>query len=281
MSGVLREPIVHFAIIAVLIFVYFGVVSGAAPMSDDGKSITVSENQILRSATQFQTARNRPATRQELESLMDWWTREEIMVREARALGLDRNDVVIRDRLRQKMEFLTSSAAQGMTPDEAVLQTYFETNKGTYEIAGRIAFEQVFLGETVDQAAVETTLAELNNGGDPTLSGEPTLLPYSVPLSLPVQVDGGFGSGFFDRVSTSDTARWTGPVQSAYGWHLVRLTDQTPPGLPNLSEIRDTVLANWRRAQAEHLLDAQFELMLARYDVTFPEGDWTGRALAK
>lgn len=281
MPSILREPVIHFSILAVVLFGYFKLTADATPINDDTGIIVVDERDVEQLATQFQSVWKRPPTRPEIERLVDSYIREEVLVRSALELGLDQGDAAIRNRLRQKMQFLTDSAARAMEPETEVLQKHLDANPERFEVQGRIAFEQVLLGDNPTEAEVQATLKNLMEGQDPATLGQGSLLPVRIPLSQETQVDGGFGRGFFKVANDLPQGDWSGPLRSGFGLHLVRVTALEPAVLPELEQVRDKVLFDWRREQAEVLAEAQFEALKAGYQVERPDPDMLDKVVAE
>jgi hypothetical protein len=203
--------------------------------------------------------------------LVDNFVREEILVREAVALGLDRDDTVIRRRLRQKMEFLTDSAAAMIEATDEELRAHYAANIERFMAPAQMGFHQVFLGEAVAEADVETAKAALLAGSDPADVGARTLLPFEVPVSVSTAIDGTFGKGFFEQVAELDPGKWVGPVRSGFGIHIVRVTKHINASEPPLEAIREAVLRDWTRQRAEEIGEKQYERLLSRYQVTYPD----------
>ncbi|GAB5438044.1 peptidyl-prolyl cis-trans isomerase [Falsiruegeria mediterranea] len=273
MPRILREPIVHFGLLAVALFVYFQAVAEPEPEVVDDNIIEVSIADATLLVEQYTQAWRRPPTREELDGLIQTRIREEALVREAQALGLERGDAVIRNRLRQKMQFLTDSAAQALSPEPSVLQAHLEANVDLFEKPGTLAFDQVFLGENPSVEEVNAALSALHGGADPLLMGQVSMLPPQVPASVPVQIDGGFGRGFAATLSSLPKGEWGGPVRSGFGIHLIRVIEAEPPRLPDLAEVEDKVLFDWRRQQASALSEAQVKALLTAYAVETPSED--------
>jgi hypothetical protein len=266
----LREPLLHFFAFGGLIFLFYTAVSGPAPEPVD--TIVIAPERIQQLATGFQGVWQRPPSSDELRALVDDFVREEIYYREALALGLDRNDTVIRRRLRQKMEFLTDTGADLFEPSTEELEVYLAANEQTYRREPRLAFEQVFLGEAPAPARIEASLDafQADPAADPSQWGERTLLPAQLDLSPPDAVDGVFGKGFFDRLAKIPRGVWAGPVESAYGIHLVRITDSLPARMPALEEVHDAVLRDWKAAKALELRERYYARLLERYVIKLP-----------
>jgi hypothetical protein len=265
------EPLLHFLVIGIAIFLLFATLDDQ-PAVQSVEQIVVGENQAVRLAEQFAAVWRRPPTVDELSGLIDEQIREEVYVREALALNLDRDDAVIRQRLRQKMMFLTDSAVAGLEPDQAELRAFFEAAEpGRFTPPPRIAFRQVFLGEAPRDAAVARLEDSLATGADPALLGVPTLLPAEMPLAAPATVDGTFGPGFFERLTGLPVGTWEGPLPSSYGLHLVHVDRIERAERPPFETVRERVLTEWRGERAAELADAAFERMRARYEISRPD----------
>lgn len=259
---VLGEPLLHFLLIGLVVFaLYPGDPRTEAGTGEQVIHVTPALEAGL--AGQFEAVWRRPPTESELAGLIDDFVREEVYYREALALGLDRDDTVIRRRLRQKMEFLSEAGAGSLAPEEATLRSHLEAHPDRFAERGRVTFRQMFLGET-DAARV---LAALADGGDPDELGSRTMLPPAMDAAVRTSVDGAFGGGFFDAVAALEPGGWRGPVMSAYGAHLVFLDAYLPPSVPPLEAVRSAVEEDWRREAAEDLRETQYEALRSRYEV--------------
>ncbi len=273
----LREPLLHFLAIGGLIFVLFAAMSEPGPEPTD--TIVVGPERIERLAKGFQAVWRRPPTDDELRAIIDDFVREEVYYREALTLGLDRNDTVVRRRLRQKMEFLTDSGAELLEPAAGELEAYLAANEQTFRVGPRLAFEQIYLGETPDPESITRSLSALQSDPltDRSALGERTLLPAQLSLSPPEAVDGVFGKGFFERLAELTPRVWAGPVGSAYGVHLVRIGESLAGRTPPLEEIRDNVLRDWKAAKGRELRELHYARLRGRFIVEIRRAD-TGTA---
>jgi len=266
LARLLREPLLHVVLIGGMLFALFAWVNDA-PVAEPPDQILATTADAGRLAEQFQAVWRRPPTLDELAALLDDHVQEEVYVREAMALGLDRDDAVIRQRLRQKMMFLAQSAVEALEPDDEELRAYFIANTERFTPAPRLAFRQVFLGEAGDPFQAEALLQRLRSGADPSELGEPTLLPQAMPLAAPPTVDGTFGPGFFAAVAALPTDAWAGPIASSFGSHLIRLEQLALAELPPFESMRDKVLLDWRGERADALGEQAFARMRAAYAV--------------
>ncbi|NRA99949.1 MAG: peptidyl-prolyl cis-trans isomerase [Rhodobacteraceae bacterium] len=269
MLRLLREPLVQFLGIGVLIFALYAAFAPDTPAPTDETTITIDLPTVERLAEQYRTVWRRDPTAEELDGLINAAIREEILVRQALGLSMDQNDAVIRQRLAQKMQFLLESASGAEAIDEAALVAFYQENADRYEQPARVAFEQVFLGETPDEAVIAEALSTLRAGNSPETPR--TLLPPSMPLSQEAQVDGLFGRDVFAAVNELPLNQWAGPVQSGFGTHLILVTEKLDPTLPPLDDIRERVETEWRAARSVEMANQAYDQIAAQYTIIRPD----------
>jgi hypothetical protein len=263
----LREPLLHFIVIGGLFFLIYTAVNDTFDISTDTNFIT--PERIDQIETIFTGVWNRKPTDEELDNLIKEEVRSEVYYRDALALGLDKNDAIVRRRLRQKMEFLTDTGIYLQEPSPGELETYFAANEQVYKNEPRLAFEQVYLGESPPEDSVSQTLKMLRSESavDPSTLGQHTLLPAQLKMSQPGAIDSVFGKGFYSQIAVLAPGEWVGPVTSTYGIHLIRTLDGEPARMPPLEEIRDFVLQDWRSAKAEENRQQDYAKRRSRYTV--------------
>lgn len=274
---VLREPLTHFIGLALAIFLLYGVVNrSVVPEADE---IIVTSAKIEQLGGLFTKTWQRPPSAQELKGLIDDYVKEEIYNREALLLGLDKDDTVIRRRLRQKMEFLVDAEVDALTPTDAELEAYLKTNGDQFRIAPMMAFEQIYLspakrGDRID-ADAQAMLDEVrgNAQADPEMLGDRTLLPSTFPLTVKATINQTYGGTFSDELEKVPVNQWSGPVPSSYGLHLVRVIERMEGRNPVLSEVRDAVAREWSNAKRNALEGERIEALLKRYKVTIESSD--------
>ncbi len=263
----LREPLLHFFALGALIFAIYANLDVRNEASPD--VIFISATQIDRLATQFTSTWRRPPTDEELDHLIDEYVREEVYSREALTLGLDQNDAVVRQRMRQKIEFLADTGAQMLEPTADELQTYLATNDEKYNLKQLRALEQIFLGQTPNEDDITRELQALN--ADPTRNtsalGKPSMLPAELRLSLPQAIDSVYGNGFFAQIENFPVGQWSGPVVSAYGVHLVRVLDTQGARALSSEEMRATVLRDWQAGKAIELRELDYLARRERFTI--------------
>ena len=269
----LREPLFHFIAIGGLIFVVYTAVDDTCEAPAD--VIVITPERIDQLAAGFNAVWTRMPTDDELNALIDEEVREEVYYRGALALGLDRDDAIVRRRMRQKMEFLLDTGAYLREPAAGELEAYFADNEDFYRKGLRLAFEQVYLGEAPEKKTIASSLDALLSDpqSDPSTLGESSLLPPRLGLSPQNAVDGVFGRGLFDLILELPPGEWAGPIASAYGVHLVRILDRLPARTPPLEEIRDTVLRNWMEAKTREIRELDYTERRKNFIVDIRRGD--------
>ena len=269
----LREPLLHFVVLGGMIYLVFVAVSGARKAPID--HIVVTPQRIDQLAAQFSSVWKRAPTRDELSALIEGDIREEVYYRDALALGLDRNDAIVRRRLRQKMEFLTDTGAYLQEPSADELDAYLAANEKAYRHGPRLAFEQIYLGKSPTPDSIARSMSALRSTPsiDPSTLGERTLLPAQLGLSLPNAVDGTFGKGLFQRIAKFSPDMWSGPVQSGYGFHLVRIVSRQNARTPKLDDVRAAVLRDWKSAKAKELRERDYATRRKRFVVEIRRRD--------
>lgn len=267
LKRLLREPLLHFIAIGFLFFLIYSAANDSG--ENPGDIIHITPQRVNQIAAGFNGVWNRMPTDEELDNLIEEEIRLEVYYRDALALGLDKNDAVVRRRLRQKMEFLTDTGVYLKEPSAGELESYFAANEPAYRSEPRLAFEQIYFGEVATKDIILGTLKTLLS--EPTMDvstlGQRTLLPAQLKLSRPDAIDSVFGKGFYSQLAELEPGVWGGPVISAYGTHLVRSLDGLPASLPPLEEIRDTVLKDWKSAKAKEYRDQDYAERRGRYIV--------------
>jgi hypothetical protein len=272
----LREPLLHFLLLGAGLFLAYSLMPRTAG-SQTGK-IVVTEGQVENMVAGFAKTWQRPPTAQELAGLVNDRVREEVYYREALALGLDKDDTVIRRRLRQKMEFVSEDiAAQGQPTDDE-LNAYLRAHPESFRTQQLFTFSQVYLDPLKHGGNlardVAQLLAQLGQGGvkiDPASLGDALMLEHSYAGVAGSEVASQFGDGFAAALGTLAPGKWQGPVESGYGVHLVLLSQRTDATLPALAEVRDAVVREWTNARRLETNEKFFQELLKHYTVTIEQ----------
>lgn len=287
-----REPLVHFlaagaALFAVLSF------AGAGSVEDADATTIVVDRRALLNFMQYRSNAFEPEafgavldsmTDEERQRLIDAYVEEEALYREAAALGLEQSDYIIRQRMVQKVEFLLGDVAfADSSIDEAELRAYYEANPESYVILPSLTFTHVFFdteqrGEEEADAAARALLARLREEGagfnDATEEGDrfPFLRNY-VERTFNYVADH-FGEEF--AAALADVAPqdgWSGPFRSAYGLHLVLVSQRTERSIAPLEDVRERVEADFLRDRSNAALAEIKRAVRERYTVEIADLD--------
>ncbi len=206
--------------------------------------------------------------------MIDDYVREEAAVREAMATGLDRDDTIIRRRLKQKVDFLAEDRVDSSPPTEADLAAWLAAHPGSYRVEERIALRQVCLtpekrgglARAEDAArAVAAALEKKSSVAAP--AGDSLLLPPEMPLASRSEIARVFGSDFAEAVVRIPPGHWTAPVPSAFGVHAVLVTDKVPARAPALADVRPAVERDVAADRRKRELEALYARLLAKTTV--------------
>lgn len=268
----LREPLLHFLLLGLAIFGAFEVFG---PEEQPQSAIVVTQGIIDAQVEGFSRTWLRQPTPQEIDDLIREYVREEVYYREGIALGLDRDDTVIRRRLRQKLEFVAESQGESVAPTDDQLRAYLGAHQDQYRTDERLSFLQVYLNPERRGAALaedmERLLAELRAGApdlDPAEFGDATMLERVFDKAAARDVAAQFGAEFAEQVAKLPVGQWQGPVQSAYGMHAVLLRERTEGRAPQLDEVREAVRRDWLNEQRIAADETYYQSLLQRYTVT-------------
>jgi PPIC-type PPIASE domain len=269
--GLLREPLLQFILLGAALFGVFHLVDRKKAEAPD--RIVISSARIATLADGFARTWRRPPGQEELQGLIDDYIRDEVFYREGRAAGLDRDDVIIRRRVRQKMEFLAEDIS-APEPSEDELAAFLKSNPERFRTEDRLTFRQVFLSAThhtntmdSDSKRVASELARVPADVDTAVLGDPFLLGEEFKAVSRNDVAGIFGDGFAKGLSAMEPGRWLGPIASSFGQHFVYISERIKGGIPPPDTVREAVLREWsnaRRLEAEQTLYASLR---ERYEI--------------
>ena len=283
-NDIAREPLVQFLVLGAAIFIAydrFGESTDSATAE-----IVVSVGHIERMSQTWRKTRMRPPTQSELENLVADYIREEIYYREAVALGLDRDNAVIRRHLRQKMEFLTDDIASRAEPGDDELRDFLANNPGRFQEDAKLAFRHLFFstdrrGSRAESDAYDALqqLGAITSFDDARAASDPFPFPQSFEDVAQRDIASMFGAHFADGLLGVDPGKWSGPISSAYGVHLVIVDRREDPRLPALDQIRDAVVREWRESRRQQANEDFYARLRSRYRVVVERPEWLDREL--
>lgn len=274
--AVLREPVVLFLAAGAGLFLVWTAKGDRTPATSEQIFVGAATIQTL--AENWTRVRLRPPTAEELAGLVDDHVREEVYYREALALGLDRDDTIIRRRLRQKLEFLSADLGGLAQPSDEQLRQYLAEHPDPFRRETRLTWTHVFLSPRRAGAAgpdaVQRLLVALNGPGGGRVAqeaGDPFLLPFDFDAVATADVARLFGDAFAGALATLEPGRWQGPIASGYGAHLVLVRQRVPGSVPALEEVRDAVRREWQSQARRDANEAVYQKLRGRYRVVLEE----------
>ena len=274
-----REPLLHFLLSGLALFVVYDVWNRAAGPHERSNRIELTADDLRQIGFAWVAQGRAAPSPEEMRVLADARVREEILYREALALGLDKDDTIVRRRLAQKMEFLFEDVARLREPAPDELRKWFEAHAEQFTLPGRVTFRHLYFSPDRRGARARDDAA----GTLAQLAGKPRDVP-----GVPVLADAFMFQDYYGDRSSEDVAKtfgpgfaralfrlapgaWAGPIESGYGWHLVWVESLTPARVPAFEEVEPGVKTGWIEEQRARIREEAFEAMRARYEVVLPK----------
>jgi len=271
MSKWLKEPLLHFLLLGGLVFIVYDLLAGRGGAPGE---IFISRGQQENLLNTFGRTWQRPPTPEEYRGLLRDYVRQEIAYREARAMGLDEDDIVIRRRLRQKLELLAEDVAALAAPTDDQLQAYLDRNADDFRIEPRLTLRQVYFsrdrrGTAAGQDA-ETLLQRIGTDGpdgDFGQFGDPLPLPERIEDLRESEIARMFGRTFVEGLQGLEPGRWAGPVESGFGLHLVFIESREAGRAPELADVHDAVQREWLSERRREAVDTLYQRLAENYSI--------------
>jgi peptidyl-prolyl cis-trans isomerase C len=272
---ILSEPLLHFFVVGALVFGGYRFFNPEPERAADPQRIELTENDIQQLAISWLAQGRPPPSSDELRSLVDQKVTEEILSREAVALGLDQDDQIIKRRLAQKMDFLAADLAALEEPTDAQLADWYSKHSDRFALPPHASYRHLYFspdkrGPAVHEDAAAALAALVGKPADApegqTLA-DPFMLRNLYGDSTPAQTAKEFGPTFAETLFGLKPGAWQGPVQSGYGWHLVWVESIEPGRVPLYEEVKPDVKAAWLDARYQEVKRTSLEEMRSRYTV--------------
>ena len=266
----LKEPLLHFTLAGALLFGGYAWVNRGAETSLPDEPIRMGEGEVRWLRETFAAQWRRSPTAEEMKGLLATLTEEEMLAREARALGLDQHDTIVRRRLAQKLSFLIEDTSRIVDPTDDELRRFHGEHAERYQTDPRITFRQVFFSpqrRSAAEADAAAALIRVSAAGVP-VEGDPMLLDDRYEDIDRPAVTSLFGPDFAQAVFAASPSSWSGPVKSAYGLHLVHLTHLRPGEARPFEDVREAVANDWRRERERETKAAYLLRLRDKYRIT-------------
>ena len=252
----------HFVLIGVALF---GAYRWVSPRDSGGGRIVITQGVVDDLVAQHVAARGREPSTTEMNHLIESYVRDEVLYREGVRLGLERDDIVVKRRVRQKIEMIAEEDAATRAPTDADLSAYLGANPARFVEPAVLTFEQVFLGESRPGPGVRHVVARA------------TLLPRRQTRTPADLVAREFGGSFAAALEKAPLGEWVGPIDSSFGAHYVRVSDRTPAAAPPLAAVRDHVVREWENERRQRARNDAYTKMRGEYQVSIETAPATGR----
>lgn len=276
--SVARDPLMHFIVLGFLMFGAYQVLEPETDRAGPPTEIRFTVDDLAQLVIGFEAQWNRPPTQAEFNAVLEDRVRQDILYREALALGLDKEDTIVKRRMAQKMQFLAEDVAAAREPTDDELRAWFADNAELFAMPARVSFRHIYFSPDrrgpearADAAAALGALVMrpvLVSAASPP--GDPFMFQdYYAERAVPA-IARDFGPDFAQAVAALPPGSWQGPVQSGYGWHLVYVEAVVPGRVPDFGEIANEVKTAWLgERKAEAWRDA-YEQMRAGYTIVLP-----------
>ncbi len=274
-SALIKEPLVHFLLIGMALFIGYSFFTPATAESTSARiELTADDVKLLQVTWMAQW--QRPPTPDEMRGLIETRVRQEVLYREALTMGLDQNDEIIKRRLAQKMEFLAEDVSAIGTPQPEELKAWFEQNSAKFALPGRLTFRHLYFspdqrGQQAKRDAEQALQSLSATTGVAGVGDRFVDQNYFADVSAD-QVTRVFGTAFSESLFKMKSSQsWQGPVESGLGWHLVLIETSTPGRIPSFEEIDPEQLkSEWTTEKREETKRKAFADIRKRYEIVLP-----------
>lgn len=258
----------HFFLLGLILFIVYAQV---APAKENSQRIVISHALQVELIRQFETIWQRPPSQQEQIGLIDNYLQDEILYREGLALGLDKNDIIIKRRLRQKLEVIIEEQDSSNISSDQQLMTFMQDNAALFLQPAQISFEQIIFNPDDFKAQLSEVLGAakiaLKQGAEPGELGSKTTLTKKFELQSTDYIKRDFGEEFLQATQNQNIGEWQGPVKSPYGIHLLRVNQRIDSYLPALQQVRQQVVREWESQRRQQSSIDNFARMKQNYEV--------------
>lgn len=266
---VLREPLVHFIFLSLAIFAVYHLMNTNRQTAE--QTIVVTSSDLERLSLLYTAETNTQPTQQDMQAIVKDYVHQEALAREARRLGMADHDTVVQRRLVQKMMFMLSDVSKIERPSDAVLEDWLEANPEKFAEPTLLSFDHVFFSSKTD-ARIDDVRSNLNEVSQSEWRdlGDPFMLQRSYSYLTQTDIARLFGQKFSETITMfapEEDGVWMGPISSALGTHLVRITNRTSGRMPLLSEVKPAVMQDWQEYQKRKKTTEEIAEIVGQYDI--------------
>ena len=271
MRKLLREPLVHFLLLGLALFLIHGLVSSK---ENEGETIIIDDYDVNNIIASWEMQWKRLPTDDELKNLIQQNIKQEIFYQEALKMNLDHNDEIIKRRLSQKMQFLSSDIASMNEPNEEEINSFYKDNLANYMSPNEYEMYQLIYSpdyHTNPKLKAEQNLTEIS-GTNPEMaknSGDKMPFPFYFESVNDHELNRQLGSNFTQSLENLETDQWTGPIKSGFGYHLVYLVERKETSPIPLQEVKNEVIRDFEYENQRKMDEMIFDEFRKNYSIEF------------
>jgi hypothetical protein len=274
----LREPLLHFLLIGAVLFGIYSYMNRGRMGIESSKQIAVTLDDLRVMEGYFESQWHRQPTPVEFQALVEDKIHEEVLYREGLAMGLDKDDTIVKRRMAQKMQFLAEDVTAAHEPSTTELKAWFDKNTQKFALPGRYSFRHIYFSPDKRGKNAEADAAQALG----RISGQPENSTLAAALGdnfmfqdyygdrAPSAIAKEFGPQFAVALEKLKPGSWQGPVESGYGWHLVFIDTVIPGRIPAFEEMEPDVKTAWLAEQKSTAWQKAYADMRAKYTVLLP-----------
>ncbi len=274
----LREPLLHFLLLGLVLFAAYAYTQRGRGGVESSKQIALSLDDLRTMDLYFESQWHRQPTPAEFQAMVEDKVREEILYREALAMGLDKDDTIVKRRMAQKMQFLAEDVAGAHEPSTAELKAWFEKNSSKFALPSRYSFRHLYFspdkrGKNAQGDAAKALAKIAGQPEDSKLaasSADSFMFQDYYGDRAPDALAKEFGPQFVVALEKLKPGSWQGPIESGYGWHLVYVDTVIPGRVPAFEEMEPDVKTAWLAEQKQQAWQKAYAEMRGKYTVLLP-----------
>lgn len=274
----LREPLLHFLLIGAVLFAVYHSMQPARDTSPSSTEIRLSPDELAQLILLFQSQWKRDPTPGEFNRLVENKVQSEVLYREGLALGLDKNDEIVKRRMAQKMQFLAEDVATAREPTAEELKNWFGKNADKFAMPPRLSFRHLYYspdrrGKGAHDDAAKSLIQLAGQPQDLKVAegiADPFMFQEYYRDRAPDYLGKEFGPQFAQAIAKLAPGSWQGPIESGFGWHLVFVDTVIPGRVPEIEEIEADVETAWLTEQKAMAWGKAYQEMRAKYTVLLP-----------
>lgn len=280
LATAIRDPLTHFVVAGGLLFGAYAIFAPeSAPGGGASMRIELTADDMRQMEVVWMSKGLPTPDPKQLQTLAEQEAMQRVLVQEAFALGLDKDDEIINRRLAQKMDFLLTDLAALAEPTDVELRTWYDANTNLFTLPPRLSFQHLYFavdkrgeeGARADAAAALTVLSGMPQDAPiPDGLADRFMFQNFYASRTPGDVAKEFGAGYAEAVFGLEPGGWRGPIRSGYGWHLVRVSDLVPGQVAPFDEVEAAVKSAWLDERYQEIKKRAYAEMLSRYTIVYP-----------